>query len=139
VDVGIFHVVDKYELLQKQARVEFEAELLLSGSVVRCSEIAYSWPTAIQLRWKRVEDAPVASGSWARCRLVITSMHEEPARHGPKYQKLPARDRGALSWKCRKCGWMSLVGRLSMWEGSPAAKSSFGLHRNAVLLQAIRN
>jgi hypothetical protein len=27
--------------------------------------------------------------------LVLTSMHEEPAPHGPKYQKLPARDRGA--------------------------------------------
>ena len=29
LDVGIFHIVEKYELLQKQARIEFEAELFL--------------------------------------------------------------------------------------------------------------
>jgi hypothetical protein len=35
VDVGIFHVVEKYELLQKQARVEFEAELFLREALDR--------------------------------------------------------------------------------------------------------
>ena len=29
LDVGIFHVVEKYELLQKQARIEFETKLFL--------------------------------------------------------------------------------------------------------------
>ena len=29
LDLGIFHVVEKYELLQKQARIELEAELFL--------------------------------------------------------------------------------------------------------------
>ena len=35
MDVGIFHVVEKYELLQKQARVEFEAELFLREALDR--------------------------------------------------------------------------------------------------------
>ena len=29
LDAGIFHVVEKYELLQKQAQIEFDAELFL--------------------------------------------------------------------------------------------------------------
>jgi len=29
LDAGIFHVVEKYELLQKQVQIEFDAELFL--------------------------------------------------------------------------------------------------------------
>jgi hypothetical protein len=63
----------------------FSATSMRSVSVVCCSEIAYSWPTAIQLRWKRVEDAPVASGS-CRCRACT---HFNAQRTCPAWTEIP--------------------------------------------------